>query len=92
MVMTPRRLRKGEMKAKLIFEPNLIFEIRSKSGLQDCPLRSVHNKLSGSRQQYHSTVQLRDTCGALGAAMNPAEKSALKKSVSTAVSTPALSV
>lgn len=91
MEMTAKRLRKGKMKTKLIFEPNLIFEIRSK--FQDCPLRSVQNKLSGSRQQRHSTVQFRDTCIGLGAAMNPTQvKSALKLSVSTALSAPAFSV
>lgn len=88
MEMTAKRLRKREMKTKLIFEPSLIFEIRSK--FQDCPLRSMHNKLSGSRRQYHSTVRFRDTCIGLGAATDPTEvKSALKLSVSTATSAPA---
>ena len=91
MEMTAKRLREGKAKTKLIFEPKLIFEIRSK--FQDCPLRSVHNKLSGSRQQCHSTVQFRDACIGLGAVMNPTEvKSALKLNVSTAISAPAFSV
>jgi len=65
------------MKAKLIFEPNLIPEVMGE--FQDCPLRSVRNQLGTSRQQYHSTAQCRDACIGFGAAVNPAEgKSALK--------------
>lgn len=41
MEMTAKSLRKGKMKTQLIFEPNLVFEIRSK--FQDCHLRSVRN-------------------------------------------------
>lgn len=83
MGITAKRLRKGKMKTKFTLEPNLIFEIMSK--FQDCPLRSVQ-KLSGSRQQYHSTVKFRDTCIGFGAAMKPA----LKLSASRAVSVPVL--
>lgn len=57
------------MKIKFPFEPNFIFEIRSKP--RACPLRSMRSKWSGRRQQFHSVAWFRDTGIELGAARAP---------------------